>query len=110
MGKPRFPRPYPRLKQVDFDGAFEYSDIIYLKYEEDNTPVIIYPNPANESLTYEGTAATLTFYDIQGRQVLSQVTTTEKTTVDISNLRHGVYTIEIITNTGQIIFEKLVKE
>ncbi len=101
---------YYRLKQVDFDGAFEYSDIIYLKYEEDNTPVIIYPNPANESLTYEGTAATLTFYDIQGRQVLSQVTTTEKTTVDISNLRHGVYTIEIITNTGQIIFEKLVKE
>ena len=101
---------YYRLKQVDFDGDFEYSDIIYLQNDTRDTPVAIYPNPTRELVTYEGTAATLTFFDIQGRQVMQQTATNERTTINISILRSGVYTIEILTNTGERRFEKLIKE
>jgi len=100
---------YYRLKQVDFDGDFEYSDIIYLKNNVSDTPVAIYPNPARELVTYDGEAAILTFFDIQGRQVMQQPAN-ERTTIDISTLKSGVYTIEILTNTGNRIFEKLIKK
>ena len=100
---------YYRLKQVDLDGDFAYSDIIYLQNDRPDTPVAIYPNPAREQLTYDGAVATLTFFDIQGRQVMQQVAN-ERTTIDISTLNSGVYTIEILTNTGTKTFEKLIKE
>ncbi len=101
---------YYRLKQVDFDGEFEYSDIIYLQNDTRDTPVAIYPNPARELITYEGTAATLTFFDIQGRRVMQQTAINTGTAIDISTLRSGVYTIEILTNSGERTFEKLIKE
>ena len=101
---------YYRLKQVDFDGNFEYSDIIYLKNDTRDMPIAIHPNPAHELVIYEGAAAILTFYDIQGKRVIQQTTVNERTTIDISNLRNGVYTIEIMTKTGEKTFEKLIKE
>lgn len=100
---------YYRLKQVDFDGDFEYSDIIYLQNDTRDTPIAIYPNPARELVTYDGAAATLTFFDIQGRKVMQQIAT-ERTAIDISTLGSGVYTIEILTSTGERTFEKLIKE
>ena len=41
---------YYRLRQVDFDGEYEYSDIRYVKFELGNNVFTIYPNPANEQL------------------------------------------------------------
>jgi hypothetical protein len=38
---------YYRLKQVDFDGNYEYSKIINVECLEDS-PYTIYPNPVNE--------------------------------------------------------------
>lgn len=100
---------YYRLRQVDFDGDFEHSEIIYLKNDTRDTPVVIYPNPARDLITYDGAAATLTFFDIQGKQIMQQVAN-ERTTIDISVLNSGVYTIEILTNTGAKTFEKLIKK
>ena len=40
-----------RLRQVDFDGVFEFSDIVYLEWEmKENTP-LVYPNPTAGPLT-----------------------------------------------------------
>jgi len=41
---------YYRLKQMDFDGAFEYSDIIEVMREKTNNgSIVIFPNPAKEA-------------------------------------------------------------
>ena len=43
---------YYRLKQMDFDGAFEYSDVIEVMREESNNGnIVIFPNPAKEAFT-----------------------------------------------------------
>ena len=43
---------YYRLKQMDFDGAFEYSDIIEVMREKKNDGnIVIFPNPASEQFT-----------------------------------------------------------
>ncbi len=45
---------YYRLKQVDFDGAFEYSTIVPVQYQttESDKKLAIFPNPTTETLTY----------------------------------------------------------
>ncbi|NJN78397.1 MAG: T9SS type A sorting domain-containing protein [Saprospiraceae bacterium] len=41
---------YYRLKQMDFDGAFEYSNIVVMDFKKANT-IVVYPNPTTERLT-----------------------------------------------------------
>jgi len=38
---------YYRLKQIDFDGAFEFSKIIAIEYNGKNEIIKVYPNPSN---------------------------------------------------------------
>ena len=38
---------YYRLKQVDFDGAFEYSKTIAIEYNIEESNITIFPNPSN---------------------------------------------------------------
>ncbi|MEM8486787.1 MAG: T9SS type A sorting domain-containing protein [Bacteroidota bacterium] len=65
-----------RLKQIDFDGAFEYSDAISLQRPLAHTPTLhkAYPNPFNPSTTLSfslpvpGTVQ-LTVYDMNGRVI-----------------------------------------
>lgn len=67
---------YYRLKQVDFDGAFEYSDVVTVHLP---APVAAslhpaYPNPFNPTTTLSFTLPVegkinLTIYDAMGRQV-----------------------------------------
>ncbi len=100
---------YYRLKQVDFDGAFEYSNIVYVENKKNETPGIIYPNPAYNEVTYEGAAATLSLYDVYGRQVMQLATDLEKTTLDISQLEVGVYLIEIATSSNETVIKRFMK-
>ena len=36
---------YYRLKQIDFDDAYEHSDVVAVNFEDPNQKVTIYPNP-----------------------------------------------------------------
>jgi Bacterial lectin/GEVED domain/Secretion system C-terminal sorting domain/N-terminal domain of BNR-repeat neuraminidase len=44
---------YYRLKQVDFDGKSETSDIIVVKQKSNDTEITIYPNPFMDEITIE---------------------------------------------------------
>lgn len=50
--RPAYPDNYYRLKQVDYDGAFEYTDVILVRLKKDLTSTsmdfVIYPNPSTE--------------------------------------------------------------
>ncbi|MBL6730478.1 MAG: hypothetical protein ISP74_06175 [Bacteroidia bacterium] len=43
---------YYRLKQVDFDGAYEYSDIRVVRFDAvgNDMQLVAYPNPMNDEL------------------------------------------------------------
>ena len=64
----------------------------------------IYPNPAKSNFVIETNATTkqtMQVYDITGKIVLTQ-TIIGKTSVDVSHLNEGVYTVNIISNNSVI--------
>ncbi|HTA60926.1 MAG TPA: T9SS type A sorting domain-containing protein [Bacteroidia bacterium] len=72
--------------------------------------VNIYPNPAQNNFTIEantnGNKTMLFLFDVNGRLVLNQFIQ-DKTTVDVSGLNAGVYSLNITNNNGTLT-KKLV--
>jgi hypothetical protein len=93
-----------RLKQVDFDGAFEYSQTVEVTLDVPGTHVLsgAYPNPFNPSATFSITVPVeqqiqVTLHDVSGRlvQTLYQGTVPAHQqhgiSIDGSGLSSGVY-------------------
>lgn len=92
---------YYRLKQLDFDGGFEYSDIITINFESGDR-LRVYPNPVADELFIENNQESdVKFYDSYGKLVISL--TVENRFIDISFLTKGVYFVEIGSETQRII-------
>ena len=107
---------YYRLKQMDLDGTFEYSNEIIV---EVNIPVDYflsqnYPNPFNPSTTIKYSIAadgfvTIKVFDLLGKQVLTLVNEHQQAgtfdvSLDGSNLASGVYYYQL--KSGNFIATK----
>jgi len=101
---------YYRLKQIDFNGAFAYSDIIEVNVA---APIEFalqqnYPNPFNPStlISYsipQNSFVTLKVYDVLGNEVATLVNQTQSAgkydvRFDASSLSNGVYMYSIKTD------------
>lgn len=117
-----------RLKQIDSDGSFEYSDVVEITIETPNVFKLVqnYPNPFNPStiIKYEipnvGTGhpakagqvtptVRLTIYDMLGREVATLVNQKQnpgyyEVDFDASDLTSGVYFYRI--TSGKFIKTK----
>ncbi len=82
-------QPYPgmsyyRLKQTDYDGHFEYSEVVSVEIGKAIKAISIYPNPATEVVNLEVQGSSfngemvLTLYDLTGNQLRSQVLSMEE--------------------------------
>ena len=100
---------YYRLKQIDFDGAFSYSDIVKIDYA--STGISIYPNPVKNTLHIadlnDNTIQNITIFDQMGRQILLQNTSVN--TLDVSALSSGVYIIQVVLDSGVFSDRFIVK-
>ncbi len=101
---------YYRLKQVDFDGGFDYSEIVVVDIERNkNIGVNIYPNPASSFVTLDldiedGSLYEAELYDIQGRKVSNWTSKTiekgnSQISLDISEIPMGQYMLTITIGT-----------
>jgi len=97
---------YYRLKQTDFDGKFEYSQIKSVTVEKLNsTQVEIYPNPATNQILISGQPSELKdilFLTVLGQNVTALITSEKvdesQLMIDISKLNSGVYFVKTKTN------------
>lgn len=65
--------------------------------------ISIYPNPANEIVTFDGNGTRMediAIFDIKGRMVLSERVESPKTTINVSRLQPGVYLLKVRTQQG----------
>ena len=96
-----------RLKQIDFNGAFEYSDIVNVEIEQPSSFKLFqnHPNPFNPSTTinfqiHETGLVTLNVYDILGNEVTTLVNEKKEPgyyrfTYDASGLSSGTYIYQL---------------
>ncbi len=93
---------YYRLKQVDYDGLYEYSEVKYVYASNSNDVMNVYPNPAENSVTlefnsYQGKAKSISFMNSLGQVLLEKqidvVNGANKVEVDINSLPKGNYFI-----------------
>lgn len=105
---------YYRVKQVDFDGKFSYSEIKSITLEENKSiEFLVYPNPSVDNfITVDllGQSSLLSFqmYDKMGRLVTSLVNKTSiegasTFNLDIKNLTKGVYFLKVGNTVEKII-------
>ncbi|MEO0899755.1 MAG: T9SS type A sorting domain-containing protein [Bacteroidota bacterium] len=103
-------RYYYRLKQVDLDGAYSYSETVSIDVE--TLPMEVYPNPASDML-YVSTQylsdsynkLRLDILDMQGKvyQRLSVSPSADKAVeIPISELRPGIYTVRLSGGVNEV--------
>lgn len=84
-------KAYYRLKMVDNDGTFKYSNILGLS-QNSGTGVSLYPVPATDLISIKIPAATiLKIYNATGHLVKMQQLQAGVNTIYISNLSNGIY-------------------
>lgn len=101
---------YYRLKQVDNDGAYEYSKVAALTVPNElDDNISLFPNPADDAINLQfisgvDTPITVYIWDELGKNVISReieiVAGLNLIRFDISRLAPAVYTMQIITMGG----------
>ncbi|MEO1438451.1 MAG: T9SS type A sorting domain-containing protein [Bacteroidota bacterium] len=104
---------YYRLMQVDFDGEFSYSPVIFVKTDEATIEqnLAIFPNPTKGAVTLSlGSKATqLQVFDaITGQQLRVMDGFEGSQITNFADLGNGVYIIQAILENGETLQEKLV--
>lgn len=104
---------YYRLKMVDKDGSFKYSQIVSVKAKSEG--VAVFPNPVKANLTVQHEVAvkgaTISVVDFAGKQVAAvnvQAGATQ-TNLDASKFTPGSYMI-VFNNDGVKLTKQFVKQ
>jgi hypothetical protein len=110
---------YYRLKQIDFDGKFEYSKIIYVsKNQPQLNSVFVHPNPFVNTISISFASDNLgkgiiVLTDITGRKISAKEIEMTKginsyELNETSSLQQGIYFIRL-TENGNTSVSKIIK-
>ena len=99
---------YYRLKQIDLDSRFQYSDTVAINFEIKKTNIRIAPNPTVDMIEVLGIVQEHAFelIDKTGKIVLQGQTENRK--VAVAGLAKGTYFIRLQID-GETVLRKLVK-
>jgi hypothetical protein len=102
-----------RIKQVDLDGRFSYSKILYVKVEK-ASPLQVLQNVVSTDLQYQVNAelagSKLEIYDMTGRNVYTANTKSGVQHINVSGWSAGKYLIRLLTVNGQVYSHQFIKQ
>jgi len=102
---------YYRLKQNDYDGNFEFSNVIALEYKYEKNELSFYPNPI-ENILYIDAHGRLDNADFQLLDFSGKVLWSHNgmvTQIPFGDYSPGVYYVSITNATNQIM-QKVIKK
>ena len=107
---------YFRIKQIDLDGKFSFSQIRNLRSSANTTStqnnVVVYPNPVKDVVNItnlESANYTARIIDMGGRVIKSFVMRNGQNQVDVADLKSGIYFISMNDMNGKVNTTKMVK-
>ncbi|WP_017256994.1 T9SS type A sorting domain-containing protein [Pedobacter arcticus] len=98
---------YYRLKQVDLNGSFEYSETRAVKFDLKEVVFSIYPNPATEVINFSEAIKSVEIYSISGAKVYEQKTTVSTLKIP-SKIKQGIYIINAILLDGSLVSKQVI--
>lgn len=103
-----------RLKQLDFDGKFEYSPVVTLM-QHANSNILVYPNPVSHELIVEGVQENnqVVIYNLLGQEMSSRAVKAGETKVrlNVSVLANSVYYVVVTGEEDKVIIrQRFVKQ
>ena len=102
-----------RLRQVDLDGRARFSEVRSVRGDGQNATTMVFPIPSTDGRVNvvfddKNTTRDLTLIDMNGR-VVRQWSTVRDNSIQIENLRTGIYSLRIHdTDAGIITVEKII--
>jgi len=105
---------YYRLKEVDLDGNYQYSNILLVKMQQ-LQPLIIMGNPVQNDLQLsinngQSSINYLSIFDFTGRRLQSFNVQNGVQHTDVSSFAPGNYILQMITADGQVYDKIFVKQ
>ncbi|HAP02312.1 MAG TPA: hypothetical protein DCQ93_10360 [Bacteroidetes bacterium] len=109
---------YYRLKQVDLDGSYSYSNIVALSFSPEILLTNVYPNPTDNVIYFDLNISgekqiTFSVTDLLGREMILNSSFVhagvQTMNADVSNLAQGIYFLNISDGGNTIIHRKFEK-
>lgn len=103
---------YFRLKMIDKDGSYKYSEIRSLSCSG-KALIVIAPNPVIDRFTITGMENgknLITIFGANGQLVKTQVIAQIQGEVNIFNLAAGLYAVKITSEAGNTFVGKIIKQ
>jgi len=98
-----------RIKQVDFDGSFAYSNLVSTRVEKEGSDIALTPSPVRDELYISSDKViSLKVYSLSGALVLKQ-NNIRNNLVDVSELQSGVYVVRMQTLSNSYS-KKIIKQ
>jgi Secretion system C-terminal sorting domain len=101
---------YYRLKMLDKDGAFHYSPVRKINFNNSGDDVTVYPNPVFDAkviIASSGNASSAVIFDAAGRTIKSFILKGRSNSLDVSGISKGTYQLKIFTENS-IHTEKII--
>ena len=101
---------YYRLKQVDFNGTYEYSDVRVVDFSKRGTVINIFPNPTADyvSINFDKQYQSGDIVNQAGIKIKAIPTSSDQAKVNVSDLPAGIYHIELFDG-NEITTKKFIK-
>jgi hypothetical protein len=108
-GTHRFTLKFTGQLIQDHPDVFDHPDCLLSTENFETISATVYPNPFNNSLHIESniTFKTMELYDVLGKQIINQPFVSQFNT---SSLAQGMYFLRLITQDGEVLVKKVVKE
>ena len=93
---------------ADFDGKFEYTDILNIEFEISKVDIRVYPNPASNYIVIEnmGVGETVQILSANGQLVKSFQIENNNQQTAIDDLPSGTYFIKVNNQIKRLIISK----
>lgn len=106
---------YYRLRQVDYDGRYDFSEVRAAKLENTSLQINIAPIPAYDFLNINITSnlreeVSFNIYSVNGVELSKKTTLqvrSDNTIIDISNIPNGIYFLKV-TSGSEVHYKKFM--